>query len=245
MSRATARGILGALLILALWEGCVRGLRLPPYVLPAVSDILAGAWQHRGVLAPAAMLTAAEAGMGYALGATVGVVLAVLLVLLPPLRGAVLPAVLAVNSVPVVAWSPLLLLWLGIGVASKVAAVALAVGFTVFLSTLAGLDRVDRRSVDLLRSFGAGPARILWRLRLPSALPLIAAGLRVSTVRALIVAIVSEMLGAFGGLGWIIYQAVTLIDFVQVWAAILVASALSLAFFGLVSALERRFIFWR
>jgi NitT/TauT family transport system permease protein len=96
-----------------------------------------------------------------------------------------------------------------------------------------------------MRSFGAGPVSIFWRLRLPAALPLIAAGMRVATVRSLIVAIVTEMLGAYGGLGWVIYQAVTLIDFVQVWSAILIASVLSLAFFGLVSAIERRVIFWR
>ena len=129
--------------------------------------------------------------------------------------------------------------------ASKIVMVALAVGFTVFLSALAGFDRVDRRSVDLMRSFGAGPFAILWRLRIPAALPLIAAGMRVSTVRALIVAIVTEMLGAQGGLGWVIYQAVVQIDFVQVWSAIVVASAISLAFFGAVGAIERRVIFWR
>lgn len=245
MNRAAARGLFGAVLILALWEGCARGFQLPAYTLPAVSDILGGAWAHRRALWPAALLTGSEALLGYALGAALGTGLAVLLVLLPPIRRGVLPLVLAVNSVPVVAWSPLILLWFGMGIASKVAAVTLAVGFTVFLSALSGLDRVDRRSVDLLRSFGAGPLRILWRLRLPAALPLVAAGLRVSTVRAVIVAIVTEMLGAYGGLGWIIYQAVTTIDFVQVWSAILVASALSLGFFGLVSALERRFIFWR
>lgn len=72
---------------------------------------------------------------------------------------------------------------------SKIAMVTLAVGFTIFLSALAGFDRVDRRSVDLMRSFGAGPVSIFWRLRLPAALPLIAAGMRVATVRSLIVAI--------------------------------------------------------
>jgi NitT/TauT family transport system permease protein len=123
--------------------------------------------------------------------------------------------------------------------------VALAVGFTVFLSALAGFDRVDRRTVGLLRSFGAGSLSILWRLRLPTALPLIAAGMRVATVRSLIVAIVTEMLGAYGGLGWIIYQAVVQIDFVQVWSAITVASAISLTFFALIGLAERRFIFWR
>lgn len=242
---ATARGVFGAVLILALWEATARGFDLPAYTLPAVTQILGAVWEHRGALQAAALVTGFEAVTGYAIGALAGIGMATLLVLARPLRAGVLPLLLAINSVPVVAWSPLVLLWFGVGVSSKIVMVALAVGFTIFLSALAGFDRVDRRSVDLMRSFGAGRIGIFWRLRLPAALPLIAAGLRVATVRSLIVAIVTEMLGAYGGLGWVIYQSVTLIDFVQVWAAILVASTLSLAFFGAVGALERRFIFWR
>jgi NitT/TauT family transport system permease protein len=239
------RGILGAVLLIALWEGIARGFHLPAYVLPAMSDVLLGVWSGRGMLAEAAAYTLAEALLGYALGAVIGIGLAVALSLMPRVRGFVLAAVMAVNSVPVVAYSPLILLWFGIGLTSKVVMVALAVSFTLFLSTLAGLDRVDRRSVDLMRSFGAGRFTLLWRLRLPTALPLILAGLRVSTVRSIIVAIVTEMLGAYGGLGWVIYQAVLQIDFVQVWSAIVVASAASLVFFGLVGLAERRLLFWK
>ena len=168
-----------------------------------------------------------------------------LITLIPGARGFVLPTATGINAVPVIAYSPLILLWFGIGMASKIAMVALAVSFTVFLSALAGFDRVDRRAVDLLRSFGAGRLTVLRRLRLPAALPLIAAGMRVSTVRSVIVAIVTEMLGAYDGLGWTIFQAVLQIDFVEVWSAIFVASAISLAFFGLVALAERKLIFWR
>ncbi|KMO27391.1 ABC transporter permease [Methylobacterium aquaticum] len=244
-SRAVQRGILGALLLIGLWEGIARGLSLPAYILPAMSDVLLGVWSKRTMLGEAAAYTLAEALLGYVLGALAGIGLAVALTLLPQIRGFVVTAVTAVNSVPVVAYSPLILLWCGIGLASKVVMVALAVSFTLFLSTLAGLDRVDRRSIDLMRSFGAGRLALLWRLRLPTALPLILAGLRVSTVRSIIVAIVTEMLGAYGGLGWVIYQAVLQIDFVQVWSAIVVASAASLLFFGLVGLAERRLLFWK
>lgn len=244
-SRAAQRGLLGFVVLLALWEGVARGLALPAYVLPAISGILAAIGTHRAALLDAAAVTLGEALAGYALGALLGIGLAVLIALVPHARGGVLPLATAINSVPVVAYSPLVLLWLGVGAASKVAMVALAVSFTVFLGALAGFDRVDRRAVDLMRSFGAGRLAILWRLRLPTALPLIAASLRVSTVRSVIVAIVTEMLGAYGGIGWVIFQAVLQIDFVQVWSAIFVASAASLAFFGLVGLAERRLIFWR
>ncbi|TDT99612.1 NitT/TauT family transport system permease protein [Azorhizobium sp. AG788] len=239
------RGMLGIVLFVLAWEGIARGFHLPAYTLPAVSDILASIYAKRAVLLTAAGFTLTEALVGYVLGALIGIGLAIVITLIPPTRTVLLPAATAINSVPVVAYSPLILLWFGIGMGSKFVMVALAVSFTVFLSALAGFDRVDRRSVDLLRSFGAGRLAILWRLRLPTALPLIAAGLRVSTVRSLIVAIVTEMLGAYGGLGWVIYQAVLQIDFVQVWGAIFVASAASLAFFGLIGFAEKRIIFWK
>ncbi len=245
MSRSAARGLCGAVLLVVLWEAAARGFHLPAYTLPAFSDILVSVWEQRAALLRAGGVTLAESLAGYAIGSLIGVAFAVLLVVLPWTRRGVMPGLLAINSVPVAAYSPLVLLWFGIGWSSKVVMVALAVGFTVFLSALAGFDRVDRRSVGLLRSFGAGPFAILWRLRLPTALPLIAAGMRVATVRSLIVAIVTEMLGAYGGLGWIIYQAVVQIDFVQVWSAIFVASAISLAFFGLIGAAERRIVFWQ
>ena len=244
-SRAGRRAALGFLLLLVAWEGSATLLRLPSYVLPSISDILLSIARHWHELAGAAAFTLAEALSGFGLGCAVGIGLAVLCILLPPLRAVAMPLATAVNSVPVVGYSPLILLWFGIGMVSKIVMVTLVVSFTLFVSTLAGLDRVDRRAVDLLRSFGAGRLQVLWRLRLPTALPLVAAGMRVSTVRCILLAIVTEMLGATDGLGWVIFQAVLQIDFVRVWSAIFVASAASLAFFALVGFGERRIVFWR
>jgi len=245
VSRAAQRGILGFALLLVIWEGTSRFFALPTYVLPTVTGIVQALVDGRGALAHAALYTVGEAVAGFIVGAAIGVALAIAITLLPWLRAGLLPVATAINSVPVAAYSPLVLLWFGVGPSSKIVLVAMVVSFTVFLSALAGFDRVDRRSIDLLRSFGAGRLVILWRLRLPTALPLIAAGLRVSTVRSVIIAIVAEMLGADGGLGWLIYQAVVQIDFVQVWSAIFVASAASLIFFALIGFAERRVIFWR
>ncbi len=239
------RGLFGAALLIGGWEFCVWVFSLPQWILPPPSGILATTWSARAALLPAAAMTAYEALAGYAVGAALGVVLATILALATPLRALLLPMVVAVNSVPVAAYAPLALLWFGTGALSKIIMVAFIVGFTVFLNALDGLMRVDPAAVSLLRSFGAGRLRVLWVLRLPSALPAIATGLRISTVRAMIVTLVTEMLGAQLGLGWTIFQAVLLIDFLQVWAAILVASIISLVFFGVVSAIERRVVFWR
>lgn len=242
---AAQRGILGAVLLVALWEGVARGFQLPAYTLPAISQIFGSIWDMRTVLLRAAGVTVTEALVGYALGALIGIGGAIWVTMVPRVRGAVLPAATAFNSVPVIAWSPLVLLWFGMGMSSKYVMVALAIAFTLFLSTLSGLDRVDRRSVDLMRSFGASRLAILWRLRLPTALPLMFAGLRVATARSVLIAVVTEMLGAQAGLGLLVYQAVVQVDFVQVWAAVFVASAASLLFFGIVSFIERRTVFWK
>ena len=245
MQGVVLRGLLGAAILIGGWEAAVWFFSLPQWILPAPSGIVATTWSARAALLPAAAMTAYEALSGYAIGAVLGVALAMVLALATPLRAVLLPIVIAVNSVPVAAYAPLALLWFGTGALSKIIMVAFIVGFTVFLNALDGLTRVDPAAVSLLRSFGAGRLGVLWRLRLPSALPAIATGLRVSTVRAMIVTLVTEMLGSQLGLGWTIFQAVLLIDFLQVWAAILVASSISLVFFGVVSAVERRVVFWR
>jgi NitT/TauT family transport system permease protein len=243
--RAFWLGVTGAVAVLAVWESTVRLLHLPAYMLPPVSEIVLTTVQLRAPLAADALVTAGESVGGFALGSVIGVGLAVVLVLIPMLRRVLVPLLVAVNSVPVVAYAPLALLWFGSGAVSKLVMVTFVVGFTVFVAALAGLERVDPAGVNLLRSFGAGRLGVLWRLRLPTALPLIVAGMRVATVRSVIVAIVTEMLGAYRGLGWTIFQAVLQIDFLRVWAAILVASAISLVFFAAVGAAGRRVVFWR
>ncbi|WP_207791865.1 ABC transporter permease [Siccirubricoccus phaeus] len=245
MSGALRDGLLGAALFLLLWEGVVRLFGVPPWILPPPSGILVTTWAARASLLPAMLATGQEALAGYAIGAVLGILLAMLLALAAPLRRLLLPVIIAVNAVPVAAYAPLALLWFGTGPLSKIVMVAFVVGFTVFLNTLDGLLRVDPAGIALLRSFGASRLGVMRRLRLPAALPDIAIGLRVSTVRSMIVAIVTEMLGSQSGLGWTIYEAVLQIDFLRVWAAILLASLLSLAFFGAVGVLERRVVFWR
>ena len=244
-SRAVWLGAGGTILVLAVWEVAVRALALPAYILPPVSGILLTVVRLHAQLAGDALVTAGEAVGGFALGSAIGVGLAVGLVLAPALRRVLVPLLVAVNSVPVVAYAPLALLWFGSGAVSKLVMVTFVAGFTVFIAALSGFERVDPAAGNLLRSFGAGRFGVLWRLQMPTALPLIVAGMRVATVRSVIVAIVTEMLGAYRGLGWTIFQAVLQIDFLQVWAAIAVASAISLVFFGIVGAAGRRMVFWQ
>ena len=243
--RALLLGVAGVGLLMLVWELTVRLFAIPVYVLPPMSGILATVvegWRTRGA---AALMTVFEVVAGLSLGTVIGVAIAIALVVVPFAKNVVLPPLVAINSVPSVAYAPLAQLWFGVGPEGKIFMVAFVVSYTVLLNTLDGLERVDGAAVNLLRSFGAGPGAILWRLRLPSAATAIATGLRISVVRSMIIAIVTEMLGAYRGLGWVIFQSAQQVDFLRVWSAVIVTSVTSLALFALVSAGERRLVFWR
>jgi NitT/TauT family transport system permease protein len=237
--------LLGIIVIAIVWEGTIAVFRLPPYVLPGLGAIGHAIWADLGMLLRELRATLFVAGSGYMIGASVGITLAVAMVLVPALDRAFMPIVVAVNSVPTVAYAPLILVWLGIGPSSKIMMVTLAAGFTVFINAMQGLKSIDNAAVNLLRSFGAGALRTAWILRLPAALPAIVNGLRVAVVRSMLIAIVAEMLGASDGLGRVIYESTQQIDFLRVWSAITVASVASMAIYGLVVWADRRLVWWR
>lgn len=237
--------LLGAALILGLWEGAILLFELPPFVLPRLGAILERMLKEQATLVAGMLMTCGEAMAGFAIGSVAGIALAMALAVMPRVERAVMPLLVGVNSVPVVAYAPLALIWFGMGPASKIAMASLAVGFAVLLNALQGLKATDPAAIGLLRSFGAGPVSVLWKLRLPMAMPSVVNGLRVGVVRAMIVAIVSEMLGAYKGLGWIIYESTQQIDFLRVWAAVVTASIASLVLYGALVAIDRRLVWWK
>lgn len=230
--------------ILLVWQGTTALFGLPAYVLPTPLDIAFGAVANHALLLEGLQTTLAETLMGFAAGAALGFGLAVLFVLVPPVEALGMPVVVAINTVPSVAFVPLALIWFGVGMASKVALAALAVSFAVMVNTVAGLKRPEHAAVDLLRSFGAGRLGVLWRLRLPAALPSVVTGLRVGLARSTIAVVVAEMLGAYAGVGQIIYQATAQVDYVVVWAAVLSTSLASLGLYGLLVAIDRKLVWW-
>ena len=243
--RSILLGLSGIALLMVAWEATVWVFAIPHYILPPMSGILVMAVTEWRILLAAASVTVLEVIAGLALGTAIGVALAILLVVVPRAKPLVLPPLVAINSVPSVAYAPLAQLWFGMGVEGKIFMVAFVVSFTILLNTLDGLERVDSAAVNLLKSFGAGRGAIMWRLRLPSAAAATATGIRISVVRGMIIAVVTEMLGAYRGLGWIVFQSVQQVDYLRVWAAVLATSITSLALFALVSAGERKLVFWR
>ena len=231
-------------LLLLAWQMGLGIIGVPAYVLPTPLAIAAGALDNVGLLGSGLATTMSETLLGFLIGAAVGALLAILFVLVPPLEAVAMPVAVAINAVPSVAFVPLALIWFGVGMASKIAMAALAVSFAVLINTLSGLKQPEEAAVNLLRSFGSGRLGILWRLRLPAAMPSLVTGLRIGLARSTIAVIVAEMLGAYTGIGQIIYQATAQVDSVTVWGAVVAASLASLILYGLLVAVDRKLVWW-
>jgi len=243
--RPQVYSVVGPLGVFALWELVVRAFGVPVYVLPAPSAIAMKVVADSTLMLDGLATTLMEAVVGYVVGSTLALAIAIGFILWPRFERVGLPALVALNSVPVVAFAPVALLWFGSGPGSKIALVTIAVGFAVFVNAHQGLRSVDESAANLLRSFGAGPLRQMAMLRIPAALPAIMNGLRIAVVRSMIVAIVAEMLAAFKGLGATIFESTQQIDFLRAWAAIAVASAASMIWYGAVNWIDRRYVFWK
>jgi len=236
---------LGLLVIALVWQGAIHFFRIPPYILPGLSDIAGAIVVDFTALMRGLRATLFVAGVGFVAGTAIALALVLAIMLVPAVEKGLMPVLVAINSVPIVAYAPVSLVVLGIGPASKIAMVLLGAGFTVFINALQGAKAVDPAAVNMLRSFGAGRLRVAWLLRLPGALPAIITGLRIAVVRSMLIAIVAEMLGSHEGLGRIIYESTQQIDFLRVWAAIAVASIASMLLYGSIVWIDQKLVWWK
>jgi NitT/TauT family transport system permease protein len=247
MNRTFVARVFGALLppliplvvILGGVELAVSLGAVPAYLLPPPSRIAAsliGDWRE---LSRALLNTAIASLAGFALSAVVGVLLAIVLANSVWVRRAFYPYAIFFQTVPIVAIAPLLVIWLGYGLPTAIASAFIVSVFPVIANALAGLLATDPALEDLFRLYGATPAATLWKLRLPGALPNILVGFRIAGGLAVIGAIVGEFIGGNGSLGDVITSALTQQRNGKVFAAVLLASLLGLAIFGLINFLSK------
>ncbi|MBL8674124.1 MAG: ABC transporter permease [Rhodospirillales bacterium] len=230
--------------LVALWEAAVRAFDLPHYILPPPS-IVAEEFAARGdLLLEHAAYTLAEIGLGLALGVGLGVAIALTMARFPAARAWGLPTLVISQSLPVFAIAPLLVLWLGYGMASKVAMATLVIFFPVASATFDGLRRVDPALIDLARTMDARPAAILLRVRLPAALPAFASGVRVAATVAPIGAVIGEWVGASAGLGYVMMQQLARGQAPLAFAALVTLCAIGVALYAAVDAVLRRAMPW-
>lgn len=226
------------------WAALAAVTDIPPYLLPepvAVAERLA---ENPQLYARNALSTLERIVYGGAVGILGGFVVAVTVVSIQPLRYALLPYVVTVRVVPKVAIAPALVIYLGTGQTTSVVFVALIAFFPIALSTIAGLDRLDERYADLLRSVDANPVRAFVTVRLRFALPDIVSGLKQSVTLAVVGAIVAEWVVVDDGLGSLVLLASENLLTDVMLAALVVLLVEGLALYGLVVILERRLLWY-
>ncbi len=243
--RAVLRLAVVAAGLLALWQAVVWITGVQPFILPGPPAVLAALVGHAGLLLPHAGTTLAEILLGLGIGAVLGAVSALVVAHVRPARRWLLPVLVASQAVPVFAIAPLLVLWLGYGMASKVAMAVLIIFFPVTAAFYDGLARTDPGWLDLARSMGASRWRQLVHLRIPAALPACASGLRVATAVAPIGAIVGEWVGASAGLGYLMLHANARMQVDLMFAALFVLAAMALALYFTVDRLLRLAVPWQ
>ena len=247
--------LLVAIIVLGAWELGVHVLGIREFILPPPSSILAefaaelqiflGAGGE-SILFSAARATMWSAFGGFVIGCGAGILTALVTSRWTIISEATMPFAIAANSVPIIAFAPIMNNWFGItNPASKMAIVAVIVFFPAMINTVRGLTLVDPGQLELMESWAASPARVLRSLRIPNALPFIFSALRVASSLSVIGAVVSEF---FGGpratLGVYITQEASGFNFASAWSAILMASLIGISFYLVVLLLERWLMSW-
>ena len=237
-----------AVILIALvcaWQGVVWLSGAPPYILPAPGQVavaLAARWPE---LLGHAGITLAEILIGLLLGSLLGVASALLIVWFRPARHWLLPILVVSQAIPVFALAPSLVLWLGYGIASKVAMAMLIIYFPVTAAFFDGLRRTEPGWLDLARTMGGSRLRVLRHIRIPAALPALTSGLRVATAVAPIGAVVGEWVGSSGGLGYLMLQANARMQIDLMFAALLVLAVFAVTLYFTVDWVLRRALPWQ
>lgn len=241
-----AQSIVLAVVVIALWEGACRLLDISPLVLPPPSAIAVKLYTLMvgGTIWPHLWATLVEVVSGFVLGVVAGLVFGAMVSLIPAVERLIYPYLVALQTLPKVAIAPLFIIWFGYGLTSKVVITALVCFFPILVSVVAGFHATDRDQLDMMKAFGATKWQTLVRLRIPSALVLIFAGLEIAAVLAVIGAIVGEFVGAQVGLGYLIVALNFSLDVPGVFAVLIVLSAIGLIMHGVMRYAARRYIFW-
>jgi NitT/TauT family transport system permease protein len=233
--------IMGAI---ALWAVLVRVFVIPDYLLPAPQVVAVrlvkegpALWKH-GIYTLFSVLT------GFAAAIVIGVPIAFAIVLSRGIERLTMPFLVMSQTIPKVAIAPILVVWLGFGILPKIAIVFLISFFPIVVSTVVGLKSVETDMIDLVRSMGGGTAKIMLRVRAPSALPQMFAGLKIAVCLAVVGAIVGEFVGSDRGLGYLLLTSTGTLDGPLIWAALIVLVAMGMILFAIVSVIERLAIPW-
>jgi putative hydroxymethylpyrimidine transport system permease protein len=239
------RGAIIFLGLIAIWEAIMLLAGLPPYILPGPWTVLLRGVQDWRLLLDHGLLTATEVVSGLFLGALLGAVAALAMAYIRGIRHWLMPVLVISQAIPVFALAPILVLWLGYGIESKIAMAVIVIFFPVVAAFFDGLRRTDPGWLDLAATMGGSRWTILRDIRIPAALPALASGLRVATALAPIGAVIGEWVGSSAGLGFLMLHANARVQTDQMFAALFALGLFAVALYYAVDAALRFLLPWQ
>lgn len=233
-------------IVVALWEVVVRAWKIPAFLAPAPSAIvesLAGGFRSRLYLEHF-WVTLYEAMFGFVIAAASGIALGTVIAQFRVVERTLYPYLVALQTLPKIAIAPLIIVWFGFGISSKIIIAATVAFFPVLVNVIVGLKTIDQGKLDLMRSLKASRWQTFRLVQFPNALPFVFAGLDIAIVFSVLGAIVGEFVGAQRGLGNLILQFNVSLDIAGVFAVLLLLSVMGVVLHLVMQAVQRRIIFW-
>jgi len=238
------RGCVIAVALTLIWQLFVWVSGVPHYILPGPYKVALALAEHLGPLSKHMLTTLTEIGVGFILGVFLGAITAITMYLFPLLKRWMLPVLIISQAIPVFALAPILVLWLGYGMASKVGMAVLIIYFPVTASLYYGMQRTDADLLELAKVMGASPLAVLRYIVIPFSLPSFGSGIRVAAAVAPIGAIVGEWVGSSSGLGFYMLHANARMQVDVMFAALTMLALVALLFYYLIDYSLDKLIFW-
>jgi len=244
LSDRLPRGLIAALLLILAWEAAVHGFGIKDYLLPAPSAIAQEIVKRWGRIFDGAKVTTLQIVLGYAIAVAISIPLAMGIAFSALMERNVYPLIVAFQVIPKIALAPIFVIWLGIGLVSKLLMVFLLCFFPMLVNNVAGFRGVNPDIMDFARSTGAGAWRLFRMIRLPAAMPSVFTGLKIGAVNAVTGAVVSEFVAADRGLGYLLQEYGGNMQSGAVFATVVLLSLIGLTLYYLVEFAERLAIPW-
>ncbi|MDD9718393.1 ABC transporter permease [Dinoroseobacter sp. PD6] len=235
-----SHGLAATTFLLMIWQGIVSLTGVASFILPGPARVWTAFWENRGLIADHGLVTLTEVVLGLLIGGGLGVITALTLAISPAARVLLRPMLVFSQALPVFALAPILTLWLGYGLGSKVAMAVLIIYFPVTSAFFDGLMRVPPGYLDLARTMGATQRTILWRIQVPNALPSLGSGFKLAAVYAPIGAVIGEWVGSSQGLGYLMLLANGRAKTDLMFAAMLALGVMSVLLYVLADRVAQR-----
>ena len=231
-------------LIVGAWQLLVKIREIPSWLLPSPSSVATTIYSDHSMLMRHTLVTLEEIILGFFLALAVGVILASAICLSQKIEKALYPFIIASQTVPIIVIAPMLLVWIGYGLAPKIIVVALISFFPIVVNTVDGMKSIDPDIQKLMHTLGGKNAQVFSKIMIPSSLPYLFSGLRVAIAISVIGAVIGEWVGSSEGLGNLMIRSKPQFQTERVFAAIIILSFIGIGLFALITYLEKVFVPW-